>query len=210
MADTDFAALLCSRLCHDLISPVGAIANGIEILAEEDDEMMRQEVIKLLEQSSTQTSARLQFYRLAFGSAGGFGENVPLEDAEKAVKGLFGSSNIELKWQPQVFELNKDAVKLLLNLVLIAGESLIRGGKLLLDIQKQDETTVIEITVHGDRIILQDKIRDILTGASKEEPVEPKTAPASLAVQVCEKLNAQLNYIIHNEQSFSFKAEYTS
>ena len=73
MKELDFAALLCSRLCHDLISPVGAISNGIEILSDEEDEMMRMEVMKLLELSAGQTSNRLKFYRLAFGAAGGIG-----------------------------------------------------------------------------------------------------------------------------------------
>ena len=78
MEESDFAALLCSRLCHDLISPVGAISNGIEILSDEDDEGMRLEVMKLLELSASQTSNRLKFYRLAFGSAGGIGSIVPI------------------------------------------------------------------------------------------------------------------------------------
>ncbi|RME62159.1 MAG: histidine phosphotransferase, partial [Alphaproteobacteria bacterium] len=71
-----FAAILCSRLCHDLVSPVGALVNGIEILAEEDDAQMRAQVLALLEDSARQTANRLQFFRLAFGAGGGFGKDV--------------------------------------------------------------------------------------------------------------------------------------
>ena len=86
MNELDFASLLCSRLCHDLISPVGAISNGIEILSEEDDEAMRKEVMKLLESSAHQTSNRLKFYRLAFGAAGGIGSQVQVTACVLAVR----------------------------------------------------------------------------------------------------------------------------
>jgi histidine phosphotransferase ChpT len=98
MNESDFAALLCSRLCHDLISPVGAISNGIEILSDEGDEAMRLEVMKLLELSASQTSNRLKFYRLAFGAAGGMGSVVPIRDVNAAAKSLFENSLINLVW----------------------------------------------------------------------------------------------------------------
>ena len=76
MPDLDFAALLCSRLCHDLVSPVGAINNGLEILEEEKDASMREAVVDLITKSTQQTANKLQFFRLAFGAAGGFTEMI--------------------------------------------------------------------------------------------------------------------------------------
>ena len=102
MKELDFAALLCSRLCHDLISPVGAISNGIEILSDEEDEMMRMEVMKLLELSAGQTSNPLKFYRLAFGAAGGIGAYVPIRDAKNAATSLFDGTQINLEWNSEV------------------------------------------------------------------------------------------------------------
>jgi histidine phosphotransferase ChpT len=72
----DFASLLCSRLCHDLLSPVGAMANGLELLADEKDPGMRDQVMGLLADSSTSTANKLKFFRLAFGAAGGYGDEV--------------------------------------------------------------------------------------------------------------------------------------
>lgn len=130
MKDIDFAALLCSRLCHDLVSPVGAMSNGIEILADEDDEDMRNEVVKLLEQSARQTSNRLKFFRLAFGAGGGFSEMVGLNDSAQTVKSYFEESKITLAWTPEVSHIRKDVLKVLLNLILVAGEAIIRSGTL--------------------------------------------------------------------------------
>ena len=69
----DLAALLCSRVCHDVISPVGAIINGLEVLDGEEDEEMRTVAMELIKKSAMSASARLQFCRLAFGAAGSFG-----------------------------------------------------------------------------------------------------------------------------------------
>ena len=87
-SQTDLAALLCSRLCHDMLSPVGALSNGLELLADETDQGMRDNVIELLEQSARISTGKLKFFRLAFGAAGGFGEAVPVEEAQDVVNTL--------------------------------------------------------------------------------------------------------------------------
>lgn len=84
----DLAALLCSRVCHDVISPVGAIVNGLEVLEEEKDESMRAFAEDLIRKSARQASARLQFARLAFGAAGSAGAAIDLGDAAQIAKGF--------------------------------------------------------------------------------------------------------------------------
>ncbi len=208
MDDIEFSALLCSRLCHDLISPVGAIANGLEILGDEDDEVMRVEVMKLLGQSAEVTSAKLKFFRLSFGAGGGFGEKVPLSEAENAIRGLYGSGNINLSWQSNVGGMDKDALKLMLNMVLVAGETLIRGGKLLIEINEQSPVTDVTVTIHGDKVIFQDAIRLAILGEAPVENIEAKSAPAFLAAHVARKLDSKIEYLQHNEQSFSLHMAY--
>jgi len=208
MNDVEFSALLCSRLCHDLISPVGAIANGLEILGDEDDDMMREEVMKLLAQSAETTSARLKFYRLSFGSAGGFGEKVPLREAESAIKGLYLSGNIDLTWQSDIGGMNKDAMKIMLNMVLLAGESLFRGGEMLIDIKEQSPIISVMVTVRGDKIIFQESIRQTLLGDIPESEIEAKTAPAFLAASAARKLGCEIQHKLHDEQSFSLQMSY--
>ncbi len=208
MNDVDFSALLCSRLCHDLISPVGAIANGLEILVDENDEVMRAEVMKLLAQSAEATSARLKFYRLSFGSAGGFGEKVPLREAESAIKGLYLSGNIDLSWQSDIGGMNKDAMKIMLNMVLLAGESLFRGGEMCIEITEEAPTTRVMVKVRGDKIIFSDPIRKALLGELPDREIEAKTAPAFLAASAARKIGCKIQYMMQDEQSFSLHMSY--
>src|SRR5687767_7685172 len=127
----DLASLLCSRLCHDLLSPVGALNNGLELMADEQDPEMRERCLELLHESARASANKLKFFRLAFGAAGGFGETIDTREAKSALEGLFGPERrIELGWIVADSRLPKGAVKLLLNLALIAGDALVRGGRL--------------------------------------------------------------------------------
>ena len=128
---TEFASLLCSRLCHDLLSPVGALNNGLELLADEHDPEMRARCLELLSESAKASANKLKFFRLAFGAAGGFGETVDTREAQAAIEGLFGDNHrVQVGWMVDDPVLPKQAIKVLLNLALIGGDALIRGGQL--------------------------------------------------------------------------------
>jgi len=124
----DLAALLCSRVCHDLISPVGAIVNGLEVLDEDKDEETKVFALDLIKKSAQQASAKLQFCRLAFGAAGSAGAQIDLGDAEKVARGLLGDDKTTIVWNLPRELLPKNRVKLLLNMLLIAVTTIPRGG----------------------------------------------------------------------------------
>ncbi len=131
MNDIDYASLLCSRLCHDLLSPVGALNNGIELLADETDPKLRDQCMGLLADSARTTAGKLKFFRLAFGSGGGFSEEIALHEIRMALEGMFPSDGrLRLEWLVDSDSLPKPAAKLLLNLCLMTGEALPRGGTL--------------------------------------------------------------------------------
>jgi histidine phosphotransferase ChpT len=181
ISPTDFASLLCSRLCHDLLSPVGALNNGLELLADEHDPEMRQRVLELLNESARASANKLKFFRLAFGAAGGFGETVDTREAHAAIEGLFGDNHrITIGWMVEEPVLQKTAIKVLLNLALIAGDALIRGGQL--DIGAEVSGGQVEIVVRGDgpRIVLDPELRSALAGGRDELPITPRAAAAFL------------------------------
>ena len=128
--DLKIAALLSSRLCHDLISPVGAICNGLEVLRDEEDPEMKAHAMTLIEASAEQASARLQFARIAFGAAGSAGAEIELGDALALTQNILPRGKVTLDWQLVNKMVSKDMVKLLLNLVLIAMDCIPRGGTL--------------------------------------------------------------------------------
>lgn len=128
LSDLELAALLCSRVCHDVISPVGAIANGLEILADETDEDMRAMAFELVRRSADQASAKLQFCRLAFGAAGASGSKLDLVEAGQIARLFVGDEKIKLEWSMPPETRDKIEVKLLLNLMLMAISAIPRGG----------------------------------------------------------------------------------
>ena len=200
----NFSALLCSRLCHDLISPVGAISNGIEILREEDDPEMRDQVMTLLEDSARQTSNRLQFFRLAFGAAGGFGDRVDAREAQKVTSDLFAFGKARLNWQPDAQTLPKGLVKLLLNLILISNEALIRGGDVSVEMGNgENGSLLIKVVATGERYILAESTQRAFVDGLPPEDVEPRNAPAQLAYLIAKNVGATLYIDTSNPTSFT-------
>src|SRR6202034_3028296 len=129
----DLAALLCSRVCHDLISPVGAIVNGLEVLEEDKDEETKTFALDLIKKSAGQASAKLQFCRLAFGAAGSAGPPVELGDAGKNAHGLIEYSKTTIVWNLPRELVPKTRAKLLLNMLMVGGGAIPRGGTLTVD-----------------------------------------------------------------------------
>ena len=181
MKSHEFASLLCSRLCHDLLSPVGALNNGIELLADEHDPEMRARCLDLLGESARASANKLKFFRLAFGAAGGFADQVDTREARVAIEGLFGADGrIQLGWMVDEPAMSKAALKVLLNLVLIAGDSLVRGGRLDVGAERHNGGVDIVVRAEGSRIVLDPELVKVLRGESGEEEIAPRAAAAWL------------------------------
>ena len=211
MSKIDFSALLCSRLCHDLVSPVGAINNGLELLSGEQDESMRAAVFDLIEKSTVQTSNKLQFFRLAFGAAGGFSAQVDTTEAEKTLRAFLAGSKVELSWNVSANELTKGGVKLVLNLCLVAAEALIRGGTLSVEIDSADQATAsIAVNAEGERVIFSDDAKKTVEGDANESDLEPRLAPAYLASMVAEELGGAIKVNLPSAQTLNMVASIRS
>jgi len=182
MNSIELASLLCSRLCHDLLSPVGALNNGIELLSDETDPEMRERCLELLSESARASANKLKFFRLAFGAAGGFGDEIDTREAQAALQGLFGAERrTELGWMVADDRLPKGAVKLLLNLALIAGDALVRGGRLDVGAERREGAIELAIRAEGPRILLDPKLRETVLNGHSGGEVEPRAAGAWLA-----------------------------
>ncbi|TKD50903.1 histidine phosphotransferase family protein [Sphingomonas baiyangensis] len=181
LAATDFASLLCSRLCHDLLSPVGALNNGLELLADEHDPEMRQRCLELLGESARASANKLKFFRLAFGAAGGFGETVDTREAKAAIEGLFvDHARLQIGWMVEAPVLPKQVIKVLLNLALIAGDALVRGGALDIGAEESERGIEIVVRAEGQRIVLDRELHAALEGG-EDAAVTPRSAAAHLA-----------------------------
>lgn len=203
MDNLKFSALLCSRLCHDLASPVGAINNGVEMLETETDPDLVSQIIGLIEQSAAQTTNRLQYYRLAFGAAGGLGSEIGLDHAETTMKAFFGDQEIELEFDPGQRTGSPAVVKLLMNLALTVGETIIRGGKLVIEIEDQAAGRRFALRAEADKIKVRDTIAEALAGRLAADDLDSKSIPAALAAEIARTLGTSVTVADQSDGRFS-------
>ncbi len=201
----DLASLLCSRLCHDLLSPVGALTNGLELLADEKDPEMRKRCFELLEQSAKISADKLKFFRLAFGAAGGFGDMVPVGEPRALVDALVGNNErIAVSWALTGEVLPKPAVKTLLNLSLIGMEALVRGGTLEIGAEMRANDgmgTASEIVIRasGAKIAFDPAVGKALDGSLPVSELSSRTAPAAMLRQLAESLGGGLQFALSED-----------
>ena len=191
----DLAAMLCSRLCHDMLSPVGALNNGLELLAMEDDQEMRKSVIALLEQSATTSTNKLKFFRLAFGAAGGFGDRVDVTEPKALINALAqDKNNVEINWAIESGNLAKPAVKVLLNFAQIALDALVRGGTLDIGVEVRQGNCEIVVRGTGPRIGFDESIGKALDGSLDRAQISSRTAAAHMIRLLAEQSGGGLQY----------------
>lgn len=178
-----------------MLSPVGALANGLELLADENDPAMRANVVELLEQSAKISTDKLRFFRLAFGAAGGFGEAIPVEEAQEVISALASDAKrVELNWAIQSSSLPKPAVKVMLNLAQIALDSLVRGGALDIGAEQRDGNVEIVARAAGDKLAFDETIGRALQGELGAEAITSRTAAAHMIALLAQEMGGGLQY----------------
>jgi histidine phosphotransferase ChpT len=168
----DLAALLCSRVCHDLISPVGAIVNGLEVLEEEKDDATKEFALDLIQKSARTASAKLQFCRIAFGAAGSAGAQIDTGDAETIARGFLEDDKTKLAWNLPRALLAKNLVKLLLNMLVIAGQAIPRGGRISVEALGSSGTAGFKVTATGTNAKVPPAVPPLLAGDIAGEGVD--------------------------------------
>jgi histidine phosphotransferase ChpT len=158
----ELAALLCSRVCHDLISPVGAIVNGLEVLDDNPKPEDREFALDLIRKSAKTASARLQFCRLAFGAAGSSGAQIDLGDAQAMARGHLEDGKTTIAWNLPRLLLPKNRVKLLLNMMVIAQQTIPRGGVLTVDPIGEGDRLGFRVAANGLNARIPQNIADLL------------------------------------------------
>ncbi len=169
LAGMDLAALMCSKVCHDIISPVGAIANGLELLEEDPDKDTRQIAMELIKSSATNASAKLQFARIAFGAAGSAGADLDTGDAEAVARAYYeNEKKTELEWSGERALMPKNKVKLLLNLLLVALQAVPRGGTVRAELADPNGSPRFTVTCSGQNARVPSVFLDLLNGTFAE------------------------------------------
>lgn len=168
----DFAALLCSRVCHDVIGPVGAIYNGLEVLDQDDDPSMKEFALDLIRKSVLNASARLQFARLAYGAAGSAGASIDLGDAGTVAAKFINDEKVKLEWSAPRALLPKNQVKLLLNMLVLASSAIPRGGVMTVDVTVEGDEGRFKVVAKGVSARIPPHARELLAARSETGSID--------------------------------------
>jgi histidine phosphotransferase ChpT len=207
MSEYLLAALISSRICHDLTGPVGAVSNGVELLGEESDPAMREQSLELLSFSAGETSRRLQFYRLCFGAAGGPEAVTSLGEAQRAAEGFFEGRKQTLSWQANgtdSMRVPQSSIQLALNLVLLAGEALPRGGEI--GVEVNPGKGEISISASGRNAGLREDDLKALSGEMELNSLDSRTVQPWFAASVARETGARISVAAPAEGQLDLRA----
>ncbi|EUB97428.1 Protein of unknown function DUF2328 [Rhizobium sp. CF080] len=203
LAGPDLAALLCSRVCHDVISPVGAINNGLELL---DEGAADSDALDLIRTSALNASVRLKFARLAFGASGSVGASIDTGEAEKAAKDFaIAEKKTEVTWNGPRAIIAKNRVKLLLNLFLVAYAGIPRGGSVDVTLENPEYDAKFILTIKGRMMRVPAKFVEIASG-TLEEPIDAHSIQPYYTVLLAEESGMELRHVV-SEDKIVFIAE---
>lgn len=207
MNELDLGALLVSRVCHDLISPVAAISNGLEILADEQDAEMRAHAMRLIEHSVGQAKARLLFARLAFGAMGSAGAEIDLREAGQVAAEFFRAGKAKLDWQAPQVSVDKEIVRVLLNLTALGADCIPRGGILAVKIELPRGAIAASIVAKGLKANLAPDIKEGLGLKIPHEDLTGRTIAPFVTALLAKKLGGHITYA-HDGDTVRFDARF--
>ncbi|ACT57364.1 histidine phosphotransferase family protein [Candidatus Liberibacter asiaticus] len=162
LSSMDLVALLCSRICHDIISPIGAIHNSLELL---DEVGIEDEVMQLIRLSSMSAIIRLKFMRLAFGYTGSVDSLIGLGDIEQVIEDFIAvDKRVQVSWTGEKIDLSRERAKILLNLFMVAHASLPRGGKVTISVQDSKNENIFSLKINGNLARFPEKFTQIVDG----------------------------------------------
>lgn len=192
MNEIEFSALMVSKVCHDLVGPLGAVVNGLEVLEDERDAAMREDAIKLVTSSANQALARIQFMRIAFGAAGSAGAELDLGEVGRLVEGLLEGGKVKLEWKVPHAYWGKDWAKLLMNATLIGADSLPRGGVVTVTAGEDAKAPTFKISATGPVARLSEEVEHTLRGQQIQGAVDARGIQPHLTYRLSRAVNAAL------------------
>lgn len=211
------SALLCARICHDLISPVGALATAIEILDDESNADMHADAMDLIRNSSKQANAKLKFLRLAFGAGGSAPGVIGTQELQNLTRDMFAHGKASISWHVDNTGIDKNQARLLLNFIMLAVQAIPRGGDVsVMQIINEDATANIaensqaiglRVIATGPRARLDKAVELTLAGKAPEDGFDGRSIQPFYAGMMARELggSAQANI---EEETVTFTANF--
>lgn len=169
LTPSGLAALMSARICHDLISPVGALNTALEILSDKDNTDMHKDAMDLIQHSANQATSKLKFLRLAFGAGQSTPGELSLDDVKSLVHDLYAGGKVNYEWHASIHGIDKRYARLLLNLIMIATQSIPRGGEMKISLERQESGISMRLVSQGPKARLDDMFMHTINGRAPED-----------------------------------------
>jgi len=203
LSDLDLAALLCSRVCHDVISPVGAIANGLELMDDpETDAEMKKTAFEMVKSSAKTATAKLKFCRIAFGASGSAGSFIDMGEAGDVARAFVGEDKVKLEWSVPRENRPKQEVKLLLNMLLMAIAGIPRGGV----VTVAAEGRSFSIKAKGERAKINEGLASALNGSADLTTLDARLVQPYYSRLLAEASNLKLSMAMESDDTVAVVA----
>ena len=199
LTPSSLAALLSARICHDLISPIGALGTAIEVLDDEANAEMHEDAMGLVRLSSKQAGAKLRFLRLAFGAGGSAPGIIGVEELKNLIADMYEGGKASINWGESVDGLEKNTARLLLNLTMLAVQAVPRGGEVMIRANQASGATTVHLAATGPKSRLDANVEKTLAGKAPEDGFDGRTIQPFYAGMIARELKGSVTAMVDGE-----------
>jgi len=199
LTPSDLAALMCARICHDLVSPIGALGAALEVLGDESNQDMHEDAMDLVRTSASQATNKLKFLRLAFGAGTSAPGMLSMDQIKSLVEDMYGSGKADLIWKTDLEGLEKNHARLLLNLVMIGVQCIPRGGDLNIHIDVGPSAQIMSLVATGPKARIYEEFQRTLAGKAPDDGFDGRTIQPFYAGMMVRELQGRIDSSIDGE-----------
>ena len=199
LTPSSLAALLSARICHDLISPIGALGTAIEVLDDDSNVEMHEDAMGLVRLSSKQAGAKLRFLRLAFGAGGSAPGVIGVDELKSLTSDMYEGGKATISWGDCIDGIEKNTARLLLNLVMLAVQAVPRGGDVVISATEANGATTVSLAATGPKSRLDANVEKTLAGKAPEDGFDGRTIQPFYAGMIARELKGSVTALVEGE-----------
>jgi histidine phosphotransferase ChpT len=203
LTPSNLAALLCARICHDLVSPVGALGTAIEILDDDSNADMHDDALELIKSSSRRAAAKLKFLRLAFGAGGSAPGVVGVDEITSLISDMFADAKADVVFNFHADGIDKSRTRILLNLAMLGIQAVPRGGEVRIVTTEQS----VAIISKGPRAKLDETVERALLGRAPDHGFDGRSIQPFYASMIAREAGGQITATA-GEEIVTFQADF--
>jgi len=189
---TDLASLISSRICHDLISPIGALNTAIEVLDDTESKEMHEDALKLIKLAASEASAKLSYLRIALGTNSTSKGVMNLDKLKLITENMFNTEKFSFTWDMSEIKLEKSIARILLNILMLAIQSIPRGGKVTIKIEEKYDKLKLVTSANGIKSRLDKQTEDAFKGTIPSEEIDGRVIQSYFTRILIDDLNGQI------------------